>query len=379
MMHQNFAAPGYDLNLNGFITSPGPGQNHSSPAFAPLPKWCDVQTGSSHEEPSGQLQDAIMKLLAMYIPTTPPPASLDAENMPPPVTPISLDHALTQEKPGNSGTLGLLGLLPPPGLGAKVDLETFSTPPARKPSPGWGNNVEFDAYSPPLPKRPDCNLESRKEFELATPLLHGLQPPASCFRRNFDTESFCSASWHSTSEQSSQSTQDSPNYSAKDGHGRGDPELSYARELAAAGHGLSGYKTIMIQQVPFKYTQSELMNEINQNGFEGTYDFLYLPVDARNPGNRGFGFINFLSAALAEKFYQTYSGKKFSNYEPTTALGVIPADVQGFEQSAATFFASWHLRKKNRHSKPVFLRPVPAHIRQEGWHKGKSNTCDAYV
>lgn len=312
MMHPQMAATGYNFNLDSFIQNPG--TIFDSPSFAPVPKWCEndqafmpeARIGSPYEEPTGKLEEAIMALLKLHLgsPSTPTP-NLSMSDNAPPATQISIDSALSQEKQDSNGPLTLLGLLPPPGLGAKVDFETC--PPQRL----W-------------------------------------TPEGACDQ-----------------------------HKGKDG--QGDSGIQQARDRAAAGWGLSGYATVMIQQIPFKYTQSDFMNEINLNGFKGTYDFLYLPVDARNPGNRGFGFVNFLSPSLAEDFYRTYNGQQLKKYEASTALGVIPADVQGFDQSAATFFASWHLRKKNRHSKPVFLRPVPAHLRQEGWPKGRPSARDGHA
>jgi len=140
-------------------------------------------------------------------------------------------------------------------------------------------------------------------------------------------------------------------------------QLQKARDIAAVGGGLSGYTTVMIQQIPFRYTQDKLLAEINKSGFEGMFDFLFLPEDAKSHSNRGFGFVNFLSPIFAEKFYQRYQGQRLMEYEVDNPLSVKPADVQGFEQSAACFFASWRLRRRKRNAcLPVFLKPVPAHV-----------------
>mmetsp|Transcript_75293 Transcript_75293/g.143269 ORF Transcript_75293/g.143269 Transcript_75293/m.143269 type:complete len:246 (-) Transcript_75293:24-761(-) len=140
-----------------------------------------------------------------------------------------------------------------------------------------------------------------------------------------------------------------------------DPKLQRARSLAQAGHGLSGYTTVMVQQIPFKISQKQFMEEIHKDGFQGKYDFLYLPPNARSHGSRGFGFINFLSPGFAEEFYGRYFGQALKHFKATSPLVIMPADVQGFEQSAECYFSSWHLRKTKRksHTVPAFLKAVP--------------------
>lgn len=160
--------------------------------------------------------------------------------------------------------------------------------------------------------------------------------------------------------------------------GQRNPEMQHARDLAQAGGGLSGHTTVMIQQIPYQYTQTELTIEINNNGFDGTYDFFFLPMSQKRHGNLGFGFVNFLTPSFAEQFYRKYQGQKMECFDSTTTINVIPADVQGFEQSAAHFYSSWHLRKRKRLSVPLFLKPVPAHVREAGWRKGMSRPRDAY-
>lgn len=148
--------------------------------------------------------------------------------------------------------------------------------------------------------------------------------------------------------------------------GLGDSAIDRARDIALAGEGLSGYCTVMMQQIPFDYMQADLLEEIHGDGFEGTYDFFFLPLSSKASSNLGFAFINFLSPALAEAFYHRYCGQRLKHFHAPAALHVIPAGVQGFVASVERFFAAWqarkHFRKRKSFSVPVFLRPVPAHL-----------------
>lgn len=156
------------------------------------------------------------------------------------------------------------------------------------------------------------------------------------------------------------------------------PLMQYARDVAKAGGGLSGLTTVMLQQIPYQYMQADFMMEINRQGFEGTFDFLFLPMSQKRHGNIGFGFINFLSSSFAEKFYRKYQGQRLECYDARTTINVVPADVQGFEQSVAHFYSHWQLRKRKRLSVPVFLKPIPAHLKQEVEQKIESCVHDAF-
>lgn len=168
-------------------------------------------------------------------------------------------------------------------------------------------------------------------------------------------------------EQSSEDSSEEPD---------GELEMQHARDIAAAGGGLSGHITVMVRYIPSKYSQNKLMNEINRAGFEGTYDFFYVPLDNRNYGNRGFAFINFLSAQLAEEFYNKYHGKKFKHFEKevTRDIAVMPADVQGFEESAKRFYTAG-LRKKKNQGEPVFLKPVKIDVKEKAPHLSDSHSA----
>lgn len=49
----------------------------------------------------------------------------------------------------------------------------------------------------------------------------------------------------------------------------------------AGDTGIDERTTVMLRNIPNKYTQRMLLTEVNSLGFEGQYDFFYLPIDYR--------------------------------------------------------------------------------------------------
>ena len=71
--------------------------------------------------------------------------------------------------------------------------------------------------------------------------------------------------------------------------------------------------TLIIRNIPNKYTIKLLTKEINQH-FYGKFDVIYLPLDYINKTNLGYGFINFIDPIHIIYFYDEFIGKKWNNY-----------------------------------------------------------------
>jgi RNA recognition motif-containing protein len=143
-------------------------------------------------------------------------------------------------------------------------------------------------------------------------------------------------------------------------------EIRHLREIAVNGGGLNGCTTVMMKEVPLKYTQRNLLREINASGFTGKFDFLYLPMDPRSHANRGFAFINMVSERVAEEFYKKFHGQHLRHFNAEKPVVVLPADLQGFEENALQY-ASIAARqgpvgRRTGYTKPIFFRPLPPHI-----------------
>ena len=63
-------------------------------------------------------------------------------------------------------------------------------------------------------------------------------------------------------------------------------------DFSAVLQGTDRRTTVMLRNVPNKYSKAALLRLLDQN-YAGTYDFFYLPIDFRNKCNLGYAFINF--------------------------------------------------------------------------------------
>lgn len=113
--------------------------------------------------------------------------------------------------------------------------------------------------------------------------------------------------------------------------------------------------TVMMRNLPNKYTQKMLVSEINESGFLGTFDFLYLPIDPETNANRGYAFINFTEPNFAWMFKMTFEGRKMSRFNSTKVVSVSPATLQGFEANYS-HYSSARVSRGSPAARPLFLR-----------------------
>ena len=86
--------------------------------------------------------------------------------------------------------------------------------------------------------------------------------------------------------------------------------------------------TLIIRNIPNKYTISLLLNELNKN-FEHKFDIVYLPQDYINNSNLGFGFINFTNFMHLILFYDEFSGKKWNCFNSKKRCQLAYSKYQG--------------------------------------------------
>lgn len=114
--------------------------------------------------------------------------------------------------------------------------------------------------------------------------------------------------------------------------------------------------TMMLRNIPNKYMQSNLLQEIDSFGFDGTYDFFYLPMDMHNRSNVGYCFINFINPLDATKFEETFSNHRFRQFSSRKTGVVSVAHVQGLALNVRHFENRAITHSSDEQYRPVVLK-----------------------
>ena len=95
-----------------------------------------------------------------------------------------------------------------------------------------------------------------------------------------------------------------------------------------AFHTFHTFHVPRIRNIPNRYTQRELISELEDLGFAGTFDFLYSPLDKGTMSNVGYAFVNFKSHEYASKCIEAFHNYRFKRGWDTFLSGAI--DFRGF-------------------------------------------------
>lgn len=69
-----------------------------------------------------------------------------------------------------------------------------------------------------------------------------------------------------------------------------------------------GRTTVMMRNIPNNYSRDMLLGTIIDQGFEGQFDFIYLPMDFARCANLGYAFINLVNVQSTRHFWKAFSG-----------------------------------------------------------------------
>jgi RNA recognition motif-containing protein len=119
--------------------------------------------------------------------------------------------------------------------------------------------------------------------------------------------------------------------------------------------------TLMLRNIPNKYTQEQLREDLEP--FRLAIDFLYLPTDFKNNCNLGYAFLNFSDGKVAEKFAAEYNGSRLPRFPHSPkVLAVQCARVQGVDANVERFRDSSVMGVRDETMKPMLFQigePIP--------------------
>lgn len=115
--------------------------------------------------------------------------------------------------------------------------------------------------------------------------------------------------------------------------------------------------TVMVRQISRQYSQWMFLQEVTNHGFNGLFDFLYLPYDLKKGVNVGYGFINFTEPRHALAFRDAYDGVYLDRQMRLKCkpLRVHPASVQGYKANFEHFAHTKTGQKQDPAFSPLFF------------------------
>jgi len=102
----------------------------------------------------------------------------------------------------------------------------------------------------------------------------------------------------------------------------------------------SKFTTAMIRNIPYHYTQDQLVQELSDLGFTSMcYDFLYLPCSKGKRSSVGYAFVNFKGPHWVRALKQTLHKHRFNDLDGRChkTPSVSAAACQGFMNNIARF------------------------------------------
>ena len=109
-----------------------------------------------------------------------------------------------------------------------------------------------------------------------------------------------------------------------------EPKEKQIIKLEDIARGIEKRTTVMIRNVPIKYTVEVLEKELEY--FVGKYDCIYVPFDYENGGNKGYAFINLIHPYHVLLFYEVFQGKCWTFFESKKICELNYANFQGINE-----------------------------------------------
>ncbi|KAM3306261.1 hypothetical protein P3S67_013131 [Capsicum chacoense] len=136
------------------------------------------------------------------------------------------------------------------------------------------------------------------------------------------------------------------------GNNQIDNKKQYQLDLEKIKSGGDTRTTLMIKNIPNKYTSKMLLAAIDET-HKSAYDFLYLPIDFKNQCNVDYAFINMVSPAHI--FYEAFNRKKWEKFNSEKVASLAYARIQG-KVALVTHFQNSSLMNEDKRCQPILFQ-----------------------
>lgn len=134
--------------------------------------------------------------------------------------------------------------------------------------------------------------------------------------------------------------------------------------LEATQPGDQEITTLMIRNIPNRYSQRDLIAELEDMGFGGKFNFLYIPLDKGTMANVGYAFVNFIDKEWAARCMEAFQEHRFKRHRKTSGkiASVSAAHLQGLEANLAHYERAVVNTAKLKQRRPVVIANISSSL-----------------
>lgn len=118
--------------------------------------------------------------------------------------------------------------------------------------------------------------------------------------------------------------------------GASEATLSEDHELDISGYAGSGPCTAMVRNLAYKSTQESFMRALDELGFAGKYDAVYIPGNPARKTNLGYGFVNFASLEDLKSFHRLCHNRPLDSAPASKPCCITVSTIQGIRGLRST-------------------------------------------
>eukprot|EP00929_Paragymnodinium_shiwhaense_P047901 TRINITY_DN2429_c0_g4_i2.p1 TRINITY_DN2429_c0_g4~~TRINITY_DN2429_c0_g4_i2.p1 ORF type:complete len:222 (+),score=50.55 TRINITY_DN2429_c0_g4_i2:115-780(+) len=142
------------------------------------------------------------------------------------------------------------------------------------------------------------------------------------------------------------------------------PQVPKPTDMAGKYDSFNGRPTtVMLRNIPNRWSHADIMEELEDAGFGGTFDFLYSPLDKGSLLNVGYAFLNFVDPDVSERFMQVFQNRRCKTIIRQRkirgkAVSVAVAHLQGLKANLEHYEKSVVNSPKLRNHRPVVIANI---------------------